>query len=170
MIFRIIGALLAVIGCGGIGILVARNAKKETVTLKKFILQIECWKNELSYHLTPLPELCRQASKMNTGILADFMAVFLEELERQVSPDAEMCIRAALDKFPDFPSHTRRLLIELGSTLGRFDTEGQLSGFESIMAESNRLYEHLYNTQEVRLRSYKTLGICAGVALVIIFI
>ena len=58
----------------------------------------------------------------------------------------------------------------LGKTLGRFDLQGQLSGIASVKQLCKRDLDGLQNNQELRLRSYRTLGICAGVALVILFI
>lgn len=170
MVVRIIGALLVLFGCGSTGVLVALNVKRETVLLKNIISVIEYWKNELSFHLTPLPELCRQASCMNTGILSKFLEEFAINLENQIAPDAEQCVLTTLDTFNDISTDAKQLLLELACTLGKFDMEGQLSSFDSILKEANHLYAYNCNNQEVRLRSYKTLGICAGAALVILFI
>lgn len=170
MLFRMIGAFFVLVGCCATGILVAANAKRETGTLKQLLSVIEYWKNDLFYRMTPLPELCRQASAMNSGILSRFMAALADDLDRQTTPNAQLCLQSALSRFPDFPLLSRQILEDLGSTLGHFDSEGQLNCFEHILKEGNRLLEHHCRDQEVRLRSYKTLGICAGVALIILFI
>ena len=170
MILRVIGALLVLGGCSGAGVLVALNVKKETAALKSLIAVIEYWKNELSFHLTPLSELCRQAANICTGDLSKFLLELAKDLENQIASDAEQCITTSLDKFRDFPFECKQLLRELGCTLGRFDIEGQQRSFDNILKEANRLYTNYCNNQDIRLRSYKTLGICAGAALVILFI
>lgn len=170
MPFRIIGALLVIGGCSAAGFLFALNSKKETQTLKSIIELLEYWKNELSFHLTPLPELCIQAAARDQTILGKLMGTIANELERQISSDVETCILAALQRFPDFPPLSKQILETLGRSLGKFDLEGQINGIDSVLKEANRLYEQHLNLQDVRLRNYKTLGICAGVAIAILFI
>ena len=68
------------------------------------------------------------------------------------------------------PEAAKRNLLLLGKTLGRFDLTGQLSGIESVIQLCRRDLDGLLSNQDVRLRSYRTLGICAGIALVILFI
>ena len=61
-------------------------------------------------------------------------------------------------------------LILLGRWLGRFDLDGQLKGLDAVRQECRRHLEELNNNREVRLRSYQTLGLCAGAAIAILFI
>jgi hypothetical protein len=48
--------------------------------------------------------------------------------------------------------------------------EGQLQGIASVHSACERTLEQLSNNREMRLRSYQTLGLCVGAALVILFI
>ena len=170
MAYRIFGAILVIVGCACTGFLVAANAKRETASLKDLIYILEFCKNELTFRLTPLPELCRQAAAVASGTLSKFFIAVALELEHQISPDAEKCIHAALGRFTDMPVLCTELLISLGKNFGRFDLNGQVQGIDHILAEAERLLAHHTGNQEVRLRSYKTLGLCAGAAIVILFI
>ena len=91
------------------------------------------------------------------------------ELDWQEKPDALSCMRAAMDKCHDLPICVRRPLTQLGQTLGRFDLEGQLKGLKGVQEACRRELGKLENNRDVRLRSYQTLGLCAGAALVILF-
>jgi uncharacterized membrane protein len=88
----------------------------------------------------------------------------------QISADAGCCMEAVLQKADKLPQTVKNELRLLGKSLGRFDLQGQLSGIASVMELCRRDLEGLLCNQDVRLRSYRTLGICAGVALVILFI
>ena len=79
-------------------------------------------------------------------------------------------MRSALTRVPDIPSGTRRALSELGTTLGRFDLAGQLKGLETVRGECRRELEQMNVNKDVRLRSYQTLGFCAGAAVAILLI
>ena len=62
------------------------------------------------------------------------------------------------------------ILSELGESLGRFDLPGQLKGLEAVRRKCLMELEALGRNRTERLRCYQTLGLCAGAALVILFI
>ena len=68
------------------------------------------------------------------------------------------------------PDSLREELKLMGKTLGRFDLDGQLRGLESVKDDCIRALEKLSDNRDVRLRSYETLGLCAGAALAILLI
>ena len=77
---------------------------------------------------------------------------------------------AALRKSGDLPVKIRRLLAQLGYTLGRFDLDGQLQGIRSVSQRCEELLASIRNNRDERIRSYQTIGVCAGAALAIILI
>jgi stage III sporulation protein AB len=76
----------------------------------------------------------------------------------------------AVRKVSELPEKTRLSLVYFGKMLGRFDVEGQRQGIEATESEVNRFLKELSDNQEVRLRSYQTLALCVGAAIVILFI
>ncbi len=167
---KLFGALLVIAGCGGFGIFIAADHRREERTLRRFITLLELMECELQYRLTPLPELCRQAAFASQDAVKRFFLLLAEELDNQMSPNVEKCVYAALEKVKDMPRLTKDAMELLGQSLGQFDVEGQLKGLATVRSECNRTLEIYTNNQDVRLRSYQTLGLCAGAALAIIFI
>ena len=170
MTAKILGVILVITGCGGLGFLIAAAHKKEIKTLKQLISALDYMECELQYRMLPLPELCRQVSNMQTGHLRTVFLQLAQEMDNQVSPNVEKCMYAALEKFRDIPCHTRKILEQLGSSLGCFDISGQLKGLDAIRNESKQVLKLCSENQDVRLRSYKTLGICAGAAVAILLV
>ena len=127
---------------------------------------MEC---ELRYKLTPLPELCAKAGGNCKGIVGEVFLRLSKELTLRTEPDATYCLKSAVE-YCRVQGQTREQLLSLGNTLGRFDLEGQLQGIASVHSACERILEQLSNNREMRLRSYQTLGLCAGAALVILFI
>lgn len=168
MILKLIGAMLIIAACGGVGFYAAAIHRREEKTLRQFVFCLDFMECELQYHLTPLPELCRQTAAKASGPLSIFYTNLVIEFEDQISPDTERCVMAALAKVKDMPGLTRESIELLGRTLGRFDIEGQLSGLEATRQECHRKLEELTHNQTLRLRSYQTLGLCAGAALAIL--
>ncbi len=170
MNFKILGAILVITACGGYGFLIAMQHKKEIRYLRNLssvLTFIDC---ELLFHLTPLPELCRQAGDLSVGILDKLFYTLSKELEHQISPDVHQCMLASISQCKELPAKTKCLLAQLGTVLGRFDLEGQKKGLDAIKAETKRVLQECSENQDVRIRSYQTLGVCAGAAVVILFI
>lgn len=165
-----IGAILVIAGCGGFGFSMAANHKRQEKMLCQLIRILRYMECELQYRLTPLPDLCRQAGKEARGALRDVFLNLSRELDWQVSPDACSCMSAAIKKTNDLPVNLRKLLLQLGHTLGRFDLPGQLRGLQAVTVSCEDELKKLENNRDVRLRSYQTLGLCAGAALAILFV
>jgi len=170
MVFRWIGAILILASCTGCGFSIAAGKRKEEKLLHQLLQILQMMESELRYRLTPLPELCLMAADEGKGILRDVFLNLHRELTCQKLPDAGSCMAAALKMSEEIPVRIRRILTHLGYSLGRFDLEGQLQGLQSIRSRCIDSLERIQKNRDERLRSYQTLGICAGAALVIVLI
>lgn len=170
MILKLIGAVFVLAGCGGIGFRIAANHRFEEKNLRQLIGILDYMECELQYRLTPLPELCRQASKEFSGLLGSVFYELSVEMNAQNSSDLEQCMSVALARKEKLPPLTQEKLLLLGKTIGRFDIEGQTKGLETVRQECRRQAEALAYNRDARLRSYQTLGLCAGAALAILFV
>lgn len=170
MSLKIFGAVLIVVGCGGVGMMIASSYAKQERLLRQLISVFDYMECELQYRLTPLPDLCRNAAQQSCGVLQRFFLLLSHELEDQISPDVERCVSAAVTKSKELPKLLSDALLLLGHTLGRFDLEGQVRGLEAVRQECRQTLCGLDRNKSIRLRSYQTLGLCAGAALVILFI
>lgn len=168
MTVKIIGSALILFACGGFGFKMAAAHKREEKTLRNFICALDFMECELQYRMTALPDLCRQTAAETNGILKKVFYMLAVELEDQVCPDVKSCITAVTAKIKDIPHHTLEALQLLGQSLGRFDLQGQLKGLETVRTECRVKLNHLTHNSENRLRSYQTIGLCAGAALAIL--
>ena len=99
--------------------------------------------------------------------------VFLElslVMEAQNLPDMDGCMSEVLRTNCNLPPNTGEAMLLLGKSIGRFDLEGQVKGLESVRQDCRRYLDKLTTDREPRLRSYQTLGLCAGAALAILFV
>lgn len=170
MTLKLIGALMIIAGCSGVGYYVVYSHKREEDALRQLIAALDYMECELQYRLTPLPELCRSAAADNKGAVCTLMLNLAKELDRQISPDAAVCMQVAIEKTPKLPDKTKKLLSRLGGSLGRFDMSGQLRGLENTRILCRKELDNLQKDRETRFKSYKTLAICAGIALAILFL
>ena len=167
MYIKICGALLIVACCGGIGILFANTQRLEVRLLHQLLRVLELMKSELSYRLTSVPQLCRICSDALSEPLRGIFAAVADKLDNQTCVDAERAFHTVLQEM-NLPSQTKATLQNLGQTLGRFDLQGQLNGFSQCAQECTHKLNELECNQQQRLRSYRTLGFCAGVTLAIL--
>ena len=165
-----IGAALIVAGCGGFGISMAMTHREQENLLRQLLRVLEVMKWELQYRLTPLPELCVLGAKEARGLVRSVLLGLSRELERQVTPDVSGCMILVLNRMKDLTKPQRLLFRRLGSSLGRYDLPGQVEGLEALEKFCTRQLKALEENRDARLRSYETLGFCAGAALAILFV
>lgn len=168
MIFRWLGACLIVVGCGGFGLIIASSYRKEMTTLKRLIAALDYMECELQFRMSALPDLCRQTAAESDGILKKIFHSLAAELEDQISPDVQQCMQSVLARTKNVPVQTSQCLSQLGNSLGRFDLQGQIKGLEAARRECRVKLNKMTVNADVRIRSYQTLGLCAGAALVIL--
>ena len=165
-----IGAAMIMVGCGGTGFFMAASHRRQETELRHFMSSLDYMQCELQYRLTPLPDLCRQTAAQSSGLIRKLFTCLANELEDQIAPDVQHCMNAAVAKIPELQSTTASVAMEMGRTLGRFDLDGQIRGLEQTRQDCRTVLERLSENRDVRLRSYQTLGLCAGAALAILFI
>ena len=168
MIYRIFGALLVFGGCGGFGFLMARSCRREERQLREYIRAMEYMLCELEYRATPLPQLCRKTAAVTEGELEQILSETARRLELGLDPEPSESVAAALDRRRD-PGPLDMLLRQWGSSLGCFDLEGQRRSLEGCLKEAETVLRRQRQGLPSRVRSYQTLGLCAGAALTILF-
>lgn len=170
MIVKYLGAVLIIAGCGGFGYSMAAGARQQEKLLQQLIHILHVLEAELQYRLTSLPELCRLAGAECDGILRKIFRDLMQILSRQEQPDAGSCMDAVLNRCDEAPRRLKKHLRCLGRSLGRFDLPGQLEGLQRVRKACEADLAALARNRDQRLRSYQTLSLCAGTALVILFI
>ena len=169
MMWKWMGAMLVIAGCGSVGFVMVWAHKKEEQLLRCLKNALDFMTCELQYRLTPLPDLCRLAGENQENPVGETLLNLSKELEQQILPDVEYCMNQAL-KVQELPKRVDAGFRLLGKNLGRFDLQGQLKGMEMVREYCDRELESMCKNREERMRSYQTLGLCAGAALAILFV
>ena len=166
---RIFGAGCIALGSGAFGFAMAAASRREEEQLRLLVRALEFMSCELSYRLTPLAQLCREAAGLGRGEVPEFFLELARRLEQQTEPDVSGCVRRILFE-REFSGELHRLLSELGSTLGRFDLPGQLRGLEAAIRSAEESLRRVREGAPERRRSYQTLGLCTGAAMAILLL
>ena len=166
---RLLGAVLLAAGCGGFGFSLAAAHRREISMLRKLIQALQEMEWELKYRMPVLSGLCKIAADTSGGMIREVFRELEEKLNNREVYDISACMNAVMNQ-KDLPRSVRRNLKQLGSSLGRYDLEGQLQGLETIRRQCRKDLKKLEENSGQRLRNYQTLGLCAGAALVILLI
>lgn len=170
MTIKWMGAILIISCCAVVGFTLAAGQVREEKNLRQLIAALDFMACELQYRLTPLPQLCAMAARESSGCIFQVLDKLARELQRQILPGVKECMEAALEDAGDMPVRIGEAFQMMGSSLGRFDMEGQLQGLEAVRSHCRRELEDMNRGREERLRSYQTIGICTGAALAILFV
>ena len=170
MTVKLLGAVCVILGCGGFGFMIAANARREISALRQLISALDFIECDLNYRMPPLAQLCRLAAAITNGCIKRLLLHMAEELDQQKAHSVDKCIIAAIQHCPELPPLTAQRVMELGKSLGKFDLAGQIKCIRGINVENTRILDEITSDHIARFRSYKTLALCAGAALVILLI
>lgn len=167
---KLLGAVCVVTACGWFGFSLSFSHRREEKALTSLIAALDYFQCELQYRMTPLPQLCRQVCANKQDCIAKVFSRTSQLLESLTAEDVSQCVNQARKEITELPPKTSQILGEFGVTLGNFDLDGQILGIEAVRTNCRQVLEQLRNHREERLRSYQTLGLCAGAALAILFV
>lgn len=172
MQIKLVGAVLIFAVCSGFGFYLAEKDRQDVNCLRHLLYSLDYMGNELQYHMTPLPQLLRQAAaQCYHKRLSHIFLQFSHQLEDKYYNDFSVCTNSVMQQYKySLPGKSQRILDELCRTMGRFDLEGQINSIISVKTSCMNEYDTLRTDLSTRTRSYRTLGICVGVAIVILFI
>jgi len=170
MSLKILGAICVVAGCGACGFMMAAHHIGKIRKLQIFLSAVDFMECELQYRCTTLPNLCRQAAQVSQGIVKQVLIMLADELDAQIAPNVQRCLAAVMAKSSGFDRPLQEAFTELGKNLGKFDLAGQIKGLQSTRKFCEEILQQLMQNKDSRLRSYQTLGLCAGAAIAILFV
>lgn len=170
MIGKMIGASCVMVACGGYGFSLAHRHIMLLRMLHQLHKILDRMEWEMQYRFRTMPDLCRLISAEEKGILGELFFHLAIELENQIQPDVRRCMLCAMESLPSLPDSVKFVLDDLGKELGRYDLRGQLDGIERARQRVAASIRELELSKDQRIRGYKTLGLCAGAALIILFI
>jgi stage III sporulation protein AB len=169
MDYKWIGAILILSASSCFGFSLIHGHHREESALRNLLRALDYMASELHFHAPPLPELCRSVSEICGRSMGRIFLDLADALDENQTPDAAACMDTVLNSC-ELPPAARENLRLLGSSLGRFDLDGQLKGLESARTAARGSLDMLLAHREQRLRNYQTLSLCAGADLVILLI
>jgi len=165
---KITGVIFIVVAAGSVGCQMASMLRKRCELIRRLLTALQLLKNEIVVCGTPLPQAFALLAASSEGILERVFSHAAMEMEknRWVSPyDA---IKPALESAAE--PQLEAVLFPLAKQLGKYDVEAQLRGIEAAKVSAEQILQDLEQERKIKSKTYRTLGVCAGLAVAILLI
>ncbi len=171
-VIRWLGMILIGGAAASVGFGAALRIRKTTTQLRQLSSAFEVMRCELQYAMTPLPQLCQVVCKTSKGAIQTLFDHLGQILSEDAACDTSRAMARAIEQSKSLclPDEIVFALLELGQTLGQFDLDGQVSMLEMSQKRVKICLERYEQDQSQRCRSYQTLGLCTGAALIILML
>ena len=165
---KILGLLCVVGSASAVGFGFAAGVRRQAEQLRALQTALGQMKSETAYRMTPLPELLSQVGADTDGAVGALFSRCALELRRRTST-VQFAMQTALGHTPG-PQSVRRALLALSGALGKFDVDGQCRAIDLARSRVDEALEDVELASRARCRSYRTLGVCTGLAIAVILL
>lgn len=167
----LLGAALVTAGTGAIGFGAAAQLGRRVGELRAMVTALELMERELSFRLTPIPELLDELSRRTPLPARPLFARCLGGLDRLGEESLGQIWTAAVEEtLHDLRGEDRAILAELGQVLGRFDGDGQGQAVGQARLRLSHQLEGAERERDSHGRLYGALGVTAGAFFVILLL
>ncbi len=169
---RLVGAILVAGGATAVGLAAAGMLKTRVDVLSSLVLALDTIHTEITFRLTPLPELMRLLEKQTSPPANELFincTKHMDELGQKTFSSIWITAveeSAALGLTRD----EKQILEELGVFLGRYDAESQVKAIAYTRHRLQRVLDGALDDRQKQGKLYKMLGVITGAAVVIILI
>ena len=167
---KMIGIVMVFLGASGTGFSMAWRIRHTTAVMQQLRNSLSQMRNEISYRRTPLPELLRLLAVSSRGEVAVFWNMVADGVCKRQEDSVGKIVRSSLNAMDSaaFSGPVRQILQVLGDGMGTYDVEGQVRAITLAETRLQEVLNQMQSEQSGRMRSYCTLGICAGLAIAIL--
>ena len=165
---KVLGILFVLSSAATVGFQLAAFLKKECLVFRQLQDSLQLMRNEISTCGTQLPQLFALMAAAVNGTLEEVFSRTAKEMEQNpwITP-ADALIGAMNGK--QMPI-VEEILISLGKKLGKYDVDAQLQGIDLAIRQTENALLNCEKERRVKSGTYRTLGICTGLAVAILLI
>ncbi len=171
LIFKLIVSVLIILGCGYIGMYKAKKLKYREQILRDMVTFLGLVENEIKYMMSILPNAYESSRQK---LLTELKNVIGQIVEDMLATDSEMCIDQSIvrniSNLTELTDYDKNVFISTLRNLGRSDLDGQINIIENGI---NIIDNQIKEANDIKLKNsklYKTVGVIAGIMIVIICI
>lgn len=167
---KTVGCVLLLCASAWFGLGAVWGLKARTDQLRAFLGALEEMERELSCRLSPMPELLERLAG-TTGPVGEFFALCAGKLDRLGERSFSQLWNGALEAADlSLDGEDLRPLLELGSSLGRYDSASQCAAVGQARARLEVRLEAAEERRERLGRVYGALSLAVGMVLIILLV
>ncbi len=166
------GLFCIVISASAVGFGYAGAIKRQIAQTTALLTAVRYMKEQIVYRLTPLGELFTELAGLDDGEIAKFFAYCADVMraDRTSTLQAIFCDALRACGNLQLSRRTVRTLLSLALVLGKFDVDGQGRALDAAALRLADEIKELEENRHERCRGYRTIGICAGLAVAVILL
>jgi stage III sporulation protein AB len=172
-IMKIIGCILVIASSAGIGFYFSGEMRSRIADLKELKKLIGLLRGDIRYANTPLPEAISSITRRHSGrfdLFFHYVSVKLQELSGLTFSDVWKVATEKELAGTALTKQDKSHLIQFGENLGYLDKDMQMNTFDLYITQLEDVISELSKTVKEKAYLYNTLGIMAGVFIIIIMI
>lgn len=172
MWLKFFGSIMIVIACTGMGLSLAARYAERPRQIRQLISCLSALKSHINYVAIPLPAALSECTCGITGPVADFFHTMSLLLLHNgwLTPQAAMEQALKDSKHLVFNQPEREILAVFSANLGSMDREEQHKSLELVQEQLARIQQEAEKLSENNVKMYRYLGVCSGLAIVIILL
>ncbi len=173
MIIRVMGSIAVLAACGGFGFYFGGEIERRIRLLRQLRSSVLVLRGDVRYLRSSLPEAFEAAAAREQGELSMFFSGLAEQLNGHLAQSPEEAFRNASQKALSDTALRQQdiaMLIRLGSMLGQMDADMQQNAFDWYLEQLKELTETLCAEEKKHVTLSKSLGILAGIFLLVILL
>ena len=164
------GMIFVIVSAASVGLQMSSSLRNRSRLLRQLLAAMQILRNEISVCGTPLPQAFALIAVSSNGAVARLFSYLAREMEirRWLTPVAAM--EQGLMDDPIWKQETCvcGILGHCAAGLGKYDRTSQMQVLDQTANDLTALLKQTEQEQSIRGKTYRILGICAGLSMVIL--
>lgn len=171
MWLKIIGSILIIVTSTYIGFSLSFRYAERPRQIRQLISCLSVLKSYINYIAIPLPEALSQCTAGINGPVADFFHSTASLLTKNnLTPQAAIAQALQASNYLVFSQPEREIISAFSANLGSMDRTEQQQSLELVHEQLSRIQHEAEKLCEQNVKMYRYLGVCSGLAIVILLI
>lgn len=173
MLLKLFGAMMIILASNCFGFKKAAKYKLRPQQIRQLINCLASLKAYINYKVMPLPEALKACTKEISGPVRELFLTAASELEKNswmLPEEAFKVAVTALNEELMLINSEKEILEFFAANIGQVDLKEQQHVFEVVEVELKAIEKQAVNDSIKNVNMYRYLGLCGGLALVIILL
>lgn len=170
---KLLGVILVVVSCAGLGADAVIRMKRRLRLLEQLKVMAHHLKGEILYANAPLPEAFERTGKRNPGNAGSLFLAVAAELKKETGNSFDSIWKEQAGQFSKksvLSKKEQAALLRFGEHLGYLDRDMQEKTILFYLEDLERAITILRGQEEEKSRLYISMGIMAGLFLAVVMI